>query len=216
MSDLENKFKDIESKIEFQFNSKITEIEKKLELINNLLTALDYKKIESIYFKSKLKNKISNNKLITFKDKIYKRQVYLYCQRKKIYLLMTNEGKVIQSCNKSKWEVQINFSDNSIIFFSNNLYLKENKGNLEGSKDSEKWNFEISNKSDYYFIYPKRITNNIISVESQEIKVNKNKPGDYEQFKLIDAIENYFDNDKNKDSSNLSKNVLDLFDSTSI
>ena len=149
-------------------------------------------------------------------DKIYKRQVYLYCQRKKIYLLMTNEGKVIQSCNKSKWEVQINFSDNSIIFFSNNLYLKENKGNLEGSKDSEKWNFEINNKSDYYFIYPKRITNNIISVESQEIKVNKNKPGDYEQFKLIDAIENYFDNDKNKDSSNLSKNVLDLFDSTSI
>ena len=216
MSDLKNKFKEIESKIEFQFNSKITEIEKKMEHINNLLKALDYKKIENIYFKSKLKNKISNDKLITFKDKIYKRQVYLYCKRKKIYLLMTNEGKVIQSCNKSKWEVQINFSDNSIIFYSNDLYLKENEGNIEGSKDLEKWNFEISNKSDYYFIFPKRLTNNIISVESQEIKVNKNKPGEFEQFKLIDAIENYFDNDNNQDSSNFSGNVKDLFDSTSI
>lgn len=216
MSDLKNKFKEIESKIEFQFNSKITEIEKKMEHINNLLKALDYKKIENIYFKSKLKNKISNDKLITFKDKIYKRQVYLYCKRKKIYLLMTNEGKVIQSCNKSKWEVQINFSDNSIIFYSNDLYLKENEGNIEGSKDLEKWNFEISNKSDYYFIFPKRLTNNIISVESQEIKVNKNKPGEFEQFKLIDAIENYFDNDNNQDSSNLSRNVKDLLDSTSI
>ena len=216
MSDLKNKFKDIESKIEFQFNNKITEIEKKMKLINNLLSVLDYKKIENIYFKYKLKNIISNDKLILFKDKIYKRQVYLYCKRKKIYLLMTNEGKVIQSNNKSKWEVQINFSDNSIIFYSNNLYLKENKGNIEGCIDSEKWNFEISNKSNYYFVNPKRITNNILSVESQEIKVNKNKPGDFEQFKLIDAIENYFDNYNNKNSTSLSKNVKDLFDSTSI
>ena len=215
MNDLKKKLKDIEDNIELQLNNKFVEIENKMNFINNLIDALKYKKEENIYFKSKLTNSSINNNNFIFNDIIFKRQVYIYSKIKNRYLLMTNEGKVIQSDKKSKWEVQIKFSDKSIIFYSNNLYLKEINGNIEGSKDLEKWIFEIKNKSDYYFKYPKRLNNNIMSVESEEIKANKVLVGNYELFKLVDAFDNNID-EFDKTNSYFSLQIKDLQNSISI
>ena len=205
---LNNYIKSEENKIEMKFKNKNEEMHEKMKLLESLCNIVNYKKIENIYYKNILK--YQNKKIPElFMNKIFKREVYIYCQRKNIYLLMTKEGKVKQSetKNKCKWNVQIKFSDKSIIFCSKNFYLKENNGNIEGSKDIQKWNFEIiSDKSDYYFICP--ITKNYILVENQEIKTNKNK---YEKFKLIDTFD--INNNIFFSESNLSQNIIDLSDS---
>ena len=208
---LNNYIKSEENKIEMKFKNKNEEMYEKMKLIESLCNIVNYKKIENIYYKNILKDQ--NNKIPElFMNRIFKREVYIYCQRKNIYLLMTREGKVKQNeiKDKCKWNVQIKFSDKSIIFCSNNFYLKENNGNIEGSKDIQKWKFEIiSDKSDYYFICP--ITKNYIFVENQEIKINKNK---YEKFKLIDTFD--INNNIFFSQSNLSQNIFDLSDSKSL
>ena len=49
------------------------------------------------------------------------------------------------------------------------------------------WKFKTTKDGQYYFIYPKKNNYNILSIEQNVLKVNKEKPGYYELFQLIDV-----------------------------
>ena len=52
------------------------------------------------------------------------------------------------------------------------------------------WKFKKTVDEQYYFIYPNKKNNNILSTEGNVLKVNKEKPGKNELFQLIDVTEN--------------------------
>ena len=87
------------------------------------------------------------------------------------------------------WDITI--IEDEITLFSNGYYL-----DVDVNKDNEtvikspymaKWKFRITKDGQYYFIYPKKNNNNILSFEKNVLKVNKEKPGYYELFQLIDV-----------------------------
>ena len=118
----------------------------------------------------------------------YFRHVIILCQNKNLYLGMTKEGKVINSITGCIWDITV--LDNDITLFSNGFYLDidKNKEIAVGFTDMKKWYFDkIDN--DYYFFNIDKGKNNYLSMEDEGIKLNKNKPGNNEKFKLIDVIE---------------------------
>jgi len=67
-----------------------------------------------------------------------------------------------------------------------NLDLSEDNENLCFCKYMKVWKFE--KKDDlYYFKYPTKKTNNILSIRNGKFKVNQNEVGNMEKFKLIDV-----------------------------
>ena len=50
------------------------------------------------------------------------------------------------------------------------------------------WNFKEIN-DEFYFIWPGKENNNILSLDNDLLKVNKSKPEENELFQLIDIIE---------------------------
>ena len=118
----------------------------------------------------------------------YFRHVIILCQNKNLYLGMTKEGKVINSITGCIWDITV--LDNDITLFSNGFYLDidKNKEIAVGFTDMKKWYFDkIDNE--YYFFNIDKEKNNYLSMEDGGIKLNKNKPGNNEKFKLIDVIE---------------------------
>ena len=118
----------------------------------------------------------------------YFRHVIILCQNKNLYLGMTKEGKVINSITGCIWDITV--LDNDITLFSNGFYLDidKNKEIAVGFTDMKKWYFDkIDNE--YYFFNIDKEKNNYLSMEDEGIKLNKNKPGNNEKFKLIDVIE---------------------------
>ena len=115
----------------------------------------------------------------------------VYIKNGNKYLTMKNYqryGKVIISEDRCPWDITI--LDNEITLFSNGFYLDLNKNNENtiGLKYMKKWNFE-KNEEYYNFIYPEKDNNNILSIEGEEIIVNKEKAGENEIFQLIDVLE---------------------------
>ena len=125
---------------------------------------------------------------------------------------MKNNGEISESCNRYPWDIQICFSERTIIFCSNNYYLIEKNKNVIGDTKMSKWFFDIDEYYNYYFKCPERETNNILSLEGGLIKANKAKPGRNELFKLIEISE---DNNAIYPSfnSNLSEHIKDLYSS---
>ena len=89
-------------------------------------------------------------------------------------------------CNS--WYVTI--LDDEITFYSNGHYLDVSKDNenIETCDFMKRWNFKKKDEF-YYFIYPGKENNNILSMEEGKPKVNKENIGDTELFKLIDILE---------------------------
>ena len=116
-----------------------------------------------------------------------------YLRRVKIkngdkYLCMTKDGKVVISEESCFWDITI--YDNEMTLLSNKYYLdlSEDNENVVGFKYMKYWYFD--NDGDYYyFISTKKKTNNILSIENNEIKVNKEKAENNEKFELIDISE---------------------------
>lgn len=212
---LENKLIAIENNINQKLNNRILEINKKVNYLSDYANYLEFKKVEKCY-KQKISDFNNNSQIkeIILK-KTFKRSFYIYCPYKNIYLYMTNQGKIEQNFMKNKWDIEINFANKTMIFYSNNFYLAENNRNIIGDKNNnEKWSFRIKDGS-YYFICQKNIDNSILSAEDEEIKVNKSIPGNYEKFILIDhAFED--NNERILMNSNLSQKINDIEDSISL
>ena len=76
------------------------------------------------------------------------------------------------------WDITV--LDNTITFFSNGFYLKEENENVIGYKYMVIWNFKKLNDNNYYFISQKKENNNIFTLEGPGIKVNKSEYGENE------------------------------------
>ena len=117
------------------------------------------------------------------------------------------------------WDITV--LDNTITFFSNGFYLKEENENVIGYKYMVIWNFKKLNDNNYYFISQKmeiNKNNNIFTLEGPGIKVNKSEYGANEIFELIDIPEDELnDNEDFLDlDSSISPKIFDLSNSSSI
>lgn len=129
---------------------------------------------------------------------------------------MTEEGKIKQTLGRYAWNITLNTNEKIIIFCSNNFYLTENNGNVLGDKkNKEKWIYCEVEGDSYYFKCQKKIQNNILSIEKEEIKANKNHPGDTEKFELI-YVDNIESNDNNSETDSLSQNINDKYEEESL
>ena len=104
---------------------------------------------------------------------------------------MTKNGIVKIDKEKYVWDITI--YDNEITMFSNGYYLdinknEEKKENVIGFKYMIRWNFNKVNEY-YYFINLEKKNNNILSIEGNEVKVNKERAEKNEMFLLIDVFE---------------------------
>ena len=87
------------------------------------------------------------------------------------------------------WDITV--LDDKITLCLNGYYLDvdQNQENIIGSTYMKIWKFE--KLEDYYvFIYPYKKGNNILSMDDDNIKVNKDYAGPFEAFQLIDVMEN--------------------------
>ena len=125
---------------------------------------------------------------INFSDKNpYVKEVYIFCEKKKMYLVMTKDGYLISRDEPKLWDIII--ADEEISLYSNGFYLgvKEDKENVVGVKDMKNWYFKNLLENYYYFIYREKKEKYILSMDGTWIKINKNKKvGGYELFKLIE------------------------------
>ena len=116
----------------------------------------------------------------------YLKNVYIKNDKSNGYLSMTIEGNVIIEDKKCPWA--LTFLNNEITAFSNGFYLYlKNEGEEKGPGFAfmKKWYFDKIGEK-YYFINPEKEKNNILSIEGDIVKVNKENPGENELFELID------------------------------
>jgi len=118
-------------------------------------------------------------------DCIYFRSVYILNPDKSLYLAMTKERKIIKSKKECLWKITV--KKNNITLFSNGFYLNidKNKEIALGSKEMKIWNFE-KDDNDYYF-YNEEGKNDYLSMEDEDIKINKKALINNSKFNLIDV-----------------------------
>ena len=123
--------------------------------------------------------------------------------------------KIIDKPNKEcEWDVTILEDNNTITFYSNNYYLRDFCGFIEGFEYMEIWNFK--KQENYYYFTSQE--NNILSIIKGKPKLKNNKKiKENKLFQLIDVID---DDDKiinNISSHSISINLKDeSFNSISI
>ena len=169
-----------------------------------------------------------NNNLINQIYNPYIRHVKIFSQKKNKYLCMIKDGENAKVITKEDgedegclWDVTFldEKNDNgtitkTITLFSNNFYLKEEKKKAIGFKYMTKWDYK-QYKDLYYFICREPGNKKILSIENEEIKINKKTYGEFELFQLIDVQE--IENDKRilcEDNSFLSKLTENIRDYT--
>ena len=100
---------------------------------------------------------------------------------------------------ESVWDVLFSFSNQTISFFSNGYYIKEDFGKIKGYKYMEIWHYEHLGHDNYYFICENK-KDYILSMEGILIKSEKQEEN--EIFQLIDI------KDYNDDNIPLEKSVV--------
>ena len=116
----------------------------------------------------------------------YLKNVYIKNDKSNGYLSMTIEGNVIIEDKKCPWA--LTFLNNEITAFSNGFYLclkNKEEEKVSGFLFMKKWYFDKIGEK-YYFINPEKEKNNILSIEGDIVKVNKENAGENELFQLID------------------------------
>ena len=189
---------------------------------------LDLKKITLDALNVPLNINIINNKYNP-----YLSHVKIFSEAKNQYLCMIKDGengKVIAKNDGEGegclWDITLldEINDNgaithTITLYSNNFYLKEEKNKAIGFKYMVKWDYR-KYKDLYYFICREKDNKKILSVEGEEIKVNKKTNGVYELFKLIYVEDNEKDisllSEDNSFLSHLSEKIRDISDSASL
>ena len=174
-----------------------------------------------------------NINIINQKYNPYLRHVKIFSEAKNQYLCMIKDGENGKVIAKNDGDGEGCFWDatfldetddngtvtHTITLYSNNFYLKEEKNKATGSKYMVKWDYRKF-KDSYYFICREKYNRKILSVEGEEIKVNKKTNGIYELFKLINVDENEKEisllSEDNSFLSHLSKRIRDVSDSASL
>lgn len=134
---------------------------------------------------------VNNNIIFPVNRSPYFRKVKIYCKNQDKYLCMTTDGQVIVKSEESEdcwWTVTL--LNKKITLFSNGYYLKEGKkGNVIGYKYMTEWSYRLfkytkeNNDDKYYcFINSEKEDKNILSIEGDKIKVNKDHIGKNEIF----------------------------------
>ena len=116
----------------------------------------------------------------------YIRHVRIYCKNKNLYLYI-NESD--QSENNI-WDITIIEDEITLYLNGNYIDVDEDNETITGSPYMKIWKFNKTKDGQYYFIFPKKKYNNILSIEKNVLKVDKDRPGKNELFQLIDEIEN--------------------------
>ena len=189
-------------------------------------------KVEEEYKDSNLKlQKFSPNFLSVPKEENiivnpisrYIRHVKIFSKSQNRYLCMQvignkNEKQTVKIIvkkdfsNDCLWDITI--LNNTITFYSNNFYLKENNGNAVGHEFMIEWFYRysiVNNEYHYWFI--SRNTNNVLSIEKDVVKINKKNINENDYFILEDVYEK--EDTKNilfqsiSSHSDLSKKIVD-------
>ena len=178
--------------------------------------------------------------IINQKYNPYIRHVKIFSKEINKYLCMIKDGengKVIAKTNddgvNSIWDATFldeKTVDNNIIktitLYSNNFYLKEEKGKIIGFKYMVIWEYKIynndktDNKDLYSFSCIENNSHNFLSIKENEITINEKTNGKYESFQLIDVDEKENDEnilyENNSFISYLTKQIRDDTNSISI
>jgi hypothetical protein len=159
----ENGLKNLKKKVEKKYNISL------MEFSNDFLSYPNYRNC----------GKYSDLNFSNFSP--YLRSVKIYCKHKNSYLYINKKSNI--------WDITI--IGEEITLFSNGYYLDVKKDNetVTINQFMTIWKVKKTKDGQYYFIYPKKNDYNILSMEQNVLKVNKEKPGNYELFQLID-IEN--------------------------
>ena len=132
------------------------------------------------------KNEAKYSKLNFSNINPYIRHVRIYCKNKNLYLYI-NESD--QSENNI-WDITIIEDEITLYLNGNYIDVDEDNETVIGSPYMKIWKFNKTKDGQYYFIFPKKNNNNILSIEKNVLKVDKDRPGKNELFQLIDVIEN--------------------------
>ena len=164
----EKGLKNLKTKVEKKYNIKLLDFSKDFLSYPNFMNEVEYSTLT-------FKNYNSNF-----------RHVKICCENNgsKFYLSLAKNLDNVEAC---AWYVTI--IDDEITFFSydkNYLDLSEDNENICLSKYMKIWKFAKKNDF-YYFKYPTKKTNNILSIRNGIFKVNQNEVGNMEKFKLIDV-----------------------------
>jgi hypothetical protein len=157
----ENGLKNLKKKVETKYNISL------MEFSNDFLSYPNYKNC----------GKYSDLNFSNISP--YLRSVKIYCKNKNSYLYINKKSNI--------WDITI--IGEEITLFSNGYYLDVKKDNetVTINQFMTIWKVKKTKDGQYYFIYPKKNDYNILSMEQNVLKVNKEKPGYYELFQLIDV-----------------------------
>ena len=115
----------------------------------------------------------------------YIRHVKIYCKEKKSFLYIDDN---INDKNNIVWDVTILGNEITLKMDGSYLDLDKDNENITRCEFMKKWKFEIINDC-YVFINKDKKANNILSMEKEIVKINKEKAGQFELFQLIDVLE---------------------------
>ena len=117
------------------------------------------------------------------------RHVKIYNKNNDKYLGMNNGKPIIvneKEAEKNIWDITI--IDNEITFCCNEYYLmieKLNK-NVKGNQYMIRWNFSINGEN--YIIYSQEDKNDVLTIESETIKITNGDNKENTVFEFIDII----------------------------
>ena len=164
----EQGLKSLKMKVEKEYKTSLMEFSDDFLSYPNFKNEAEYSKLNFSYFNP------------------YIRSVKIYCKNKDEYLYINQNKK----SENNIWDITI--IEDEITLFLNGNYLDVDKDNetITACKYMKIWKFKKTVDEQYYFIYPNKKNNNILSTEGNVLKVNKEKPGKNELFQLIDVTEN--------------------------
>ena len=152
---------------------------------------------------------------------------HVYIKNGNKYLYMSKDKKLIlvDKLNKEcEWDVtileDINFENNNtsegntITLFSNNYYLKDYFGDIEGYKYVEIWNFK--REGNYIYFISKNDKNNILSIKGKPKLKSIKKIKESELFELIDIKDDNYNILSNISFHSVSNNISNQVSSFSL
>ena len=200
---LEKTIDETEKKFQKQIDDNSKEKNAQLDNILILLKQKLFNKIEKKYL-----SKINNFNILYPKE--YNRNVFIKIKNNEKFLCITSKKEVLAVSSIFPWNIQINYSNKTIIPKFNNYYLKEENGIIEGDSSQSILNFEIMEINTYCFYSN---NNKIIYFDEKDkkIKVSQNTilMNDNSKFELIETA-NEIENFDDSNSSFLDEKIIDL------
>ena len=164
----EKGLKNLKTKVEKTYKIKLLDFSKDFLSYPNFKNEVEYSTLTFKHYNSNFRHVL----------------IYFENNGSLIYLSLSKNLKNIDACT---WYVTI--INDEITFYSNErkyLDVSKDEENITSCDYMKVWKFGIKDDL-YYFMYPSKESENILSIDEEgNFKVNKNDIGDMELFKLID------------------------------